>query len=269
MLDQCCNYWKQCCNSDESLYCTKNRRCKSSSCNICNITFSLLHRGSQRSVTCYSLGGYEGVFSRLLIIIRVACSRPSDSGDSAKKSEQGRTAWVAGQGRRFPSLFHFFSSAFFPSALHFVACENSRFSSLLFAACRTSLPAKRPNRRGAGRKGCFRRLSISHSLPSERPARLRKDKGIVKSVILICSQISTLQQQGVDRGCFSGQGCLSLDRSPQAPIQDLYVIGKVKKCSLLILLQKMQMSCYQSSFKIGTFIKAAVSKRNLITSYSF
>ena len=67
----------------------------------------------------------------------------------------------------------------------------------------------------------------------------------------------------MDHACFSGQDCLSLDRSPQAPIQDLYVIGKVKKCSLLILLQ---MSCYQSSFKIGTFIKAAVSKRNLITS---
>ena len=30
MLDQCCNYSKQCRNSDESMYRTKNRRCKSS-----------------------------------------------------------------------------------------------------------------------------------------------------------------------------------------------------------------------------------------------
>ena len=76
-----------------------------------------------------------------------------------------------------------FPQLFFPSALHFVACENSRFSSLLLAACRTSLPEKRPNRRGAGRKGCFRRLSISHSLPSERPARLRKDNTVLLRVL--------------------------------------------------------------------------------------
>lgn len=73
----------------------------------------------------------------------------------------------------------------------------------------------------------------------------------------------------MDHACFSGRDCLLLDLNQQAPIRDLYVIEKVKKCSKLILLQKVQISCYQSSFKIGTFIKASVSKRNLITSNSF
>ena len=44
MLDQCCNYSKQCRKSDESLYCTKNRRCKSS-----RVTLPLASRTEVRS----------------------------------------------------------------------------------------------------------------------------------------------------------------------------------------------------------------------------
>jgi len=41
----------------------------------------------------FLLGRLLGVVSRLLItIIRLACSMPSCSGDSAKKIEQGKTA---------------------------------------------------------------------------------------------------------------------------------------------------------------------------------
>ena len=44
--------------------------------------------------------------------------------------------------------------------------------------------------------------------------------------------------------------------------KEVFIVNLVTKDANVLL-------PYQSSFKIGTFIKAAVPKRNLITSYSF
>ena len=177
---------------------------------------------------------------------QISLSMFSDSGDDAKKSEQGKTAGVAGQGRTFPpALFLFFSAFFFSSALHRLQPAKTAVSPPCYSPLGASLLAKRSNRRGARRNGCFHWLSISHSLPSERPAAGCKQTvcQYVKSTILIRSQISTLQQQGVDHACFSGRGCLLLDLSQQVPIQDLFVIGKVRKYSLINLLQRIQIAC--------------------------